>query len=237
MKHDTENSRVFLSPAEVADFWKAASRDVELLTRTIARCSPRISKAASLKANQVYVPVNPDVEIAVIHIRDGKDTREDGDGQQRYSWCPRPLYDDLLEYIEERNVEPDEEIFPDGTSKYTKAIEETREKLVARTGEPEWKHVSSHDFRIFFATNYIRRLGLEKDLVKSMGGWDSDQAIEPYLDVWLPIDIQNSLLHTDEYEFTDLEAPAVDVKRTFDRFDEPEYERPDVDTALNEFLD
>jgi len=36
-------------------------------------------------------------------------------------------------------------------------------------------------------------VGTDKEVVKSMGGWNSDKALKPYLDVALPKDIQNEL--------------------------------------------
>jgi len=43
--------------------------------------------------------------------------------------------------------------------------------------------LTTHDNRAYYATNMIRRLGVDKEIVKSMGGWSSDKAIEPYLDI------------------------------------------------------
>lgn len=237
MRIDTSNSRAYLSPYDAETFWSTAPKATELVTRLQALSSPRIGKAVSLRRRDVRIPDAPSVEIPIVEITDAKDTREDGDGQHRYSWVPRSLYDDLEDWCEREGIAPGEEIIPGGVSKHQKAIRRTRQRIADDTGSEIWEdYPTSHDFRIYFATNSFRRLGLDLDVVMRMGGWESRRAVEPYIEQLLPVDIQNRLLEADAYEFTDQRVPEVDVAGHRDRFDTPDYDAPEVDADLDRFL-
>lgn len=62
------------------------------------------------------------------------------------------------------------------------AVKRTVEVAPEQAGDEDYRQVSSHDLR----RRYAQRLLVEKELnpriVMQVGGWDSFQAIEPYLD-------------------------------------------------------
>jgi integrase len=235
VKIDRKNKRAYMSPFEVRLFWEAADQETELLTKLMARSSPRIGKAVETRPGDIYVPENENVVISVLKIRKAKDTTEDGSGKDRISWVPKPLHEEIKDYCERKGISDDEELVKGGKSKFQKSIRNTREELATRTGDPDWLFVTSHDFRIFFATNSVRRLNLPLELVMYMGDWDSQAAIEPYLEERLPIDIQNELLDAEPYDFLDQEVPVVEIQEQYDRADEPDYDMSKA--RLSDFAD
>jgi len=80
------------------------------------------------------------------------------------------------------------------------------ENAATKTGDEDFLDLTTHDNRAYYATNMIRRLGVDKEIVKSMGGWSSDKAIEPYLDIPLEKDIQNELVRAGVVQ-KDVSAP------------------------------
>lgn len=237
MRLDRSNSRVYLSPSDVQTYWKAAPPENELMTKTQAKTSTRPSKTLELTLDDFYVAENDNVNIYVVHIRRAKNTTEDDEPKDRLSWCPKSHYQELKEWCETEGIADDEEIFPNGYSKHQKTIRETCDRLVEATGLNEWDHVTAHDFRRYWATNSYRRLQLDKDLVMDMGGWSSDEAIKPYLEERLPIDIQNEILNAETYAFVDRETPEVDIGTEYPRYPSNEYENVTVDSSLDEFAD
>jgi integrase len=226
-----------MAPAETRLFWEVADEETELVTKLMAKSSPRIGKAVETRFGDIFVPDSENVEIPVLKVRKAKDTTEDGPGKDRISWVPKPLYDEIKDYCERKGIGDDEELVEGGKSKFQKSIQRTREELATRTGDPDWLFVTSHDFRIFFATNSVRRLNLPLDLVMYMGDWDSKAAIEPYLQERLPIDIQNELLDAEPYDFLDQDVPAVEIDEQSDRADEPDYDPSEVKAQLSDFVE
>ncbi|MDZ5811486.1 hypothetical protein U4E84_09020 [Halorubrum sp. AD140] len=95
-------------------------------------------------------------------------------------------------------------------------IKEAARNTAVKTGNEDYEHVRSHDFRAFYATHMVRRLGVDKELV--MGGWGSHEAIEPYLATSLPRDLQNELARTGVLE-RDVPTPSRrdDLGKILDR--------------------
>ena len=54
-------------------------------------------------------------------------------------------------------------------------------RAAEQTGDEDFRHVSSHDLRRRFAQRLLVDNQMNPRVVMSVGGWDSFQAIEPYL--------------------------------------------------------
>lgn len=222
----SEENRVYLSPHEFEVYCKFAAPRESLAARIMGNCGPRVSITADARRGEFYNPPGENVEIYVLEIQGAKDTRDvsGDDGKHRFTWCPQSLYSDIEAYCEERGIGPEDPVFDVQEDRLGKTLSKTGNELAEATGEEAWSEVTSHDFRIFFATQHIRRYGLPKELVMDMGGWDSHKAIEPYLEMRLPIDLQNDLLKADLPDYLDREVPEVDVGEAIDRAEEaPEY--------------
>lgn len=196
MKPMEKEVRVYLAPYEYETFLDHCDRRERLASRIIAESSPRIGKTANLIRNDFFVPDDPRVELAFVRLRETKDTTEGENtlgGKARVSWVPWDLYEEVQQYCDDEGIEGDDEIF-DITPKWLgDQIKETAEATAIATGNSDYEHVRSHDLRAYYATNMVRRLGVDMEVVMEMGSWDSRKAIEPYLASPLPRDLQDEL--------------------------------------------
>jgi len=65
-------------------------------------------------------------------------------------------------------------------------VKRTAEAAAEQTGDDDYRHVSSHDLRRRFAQRLLVEKELNPRVVMQVGGWDSFQAIEPYLNAPTP---------------------------------------------------
>jgi hypothetical protein len=195
--------RVFIAPHEFQTYLGSCDRRVALASRIEARTSARVGKVAGITRRDFFVPDDPGVELAFLRLRETKDTTEGEnvlDGQVRISWLPWSLYEDVQQYCDDEGIGPDDELFDIGKDWLGKLIKQAAEDAAVATGNPDYEHIRSHDFRAFYATHMIRRLGVDKHVVMEMGGWGSEKAIEPYLASSLPRDLQDSLVRAGAVE-------------------------------------
>jgi hypothetical protein len=116
------------------------------------------------------------------------------------------LYEDVQRYCDEEGIGPSDEIFGIGKDWLGKLVKQAAEDAAVVTDNPDYEHIRTHDFRAYYATHMIRRLGVDKHIVVEMGGWDSEKAIKPYLASSLPGDLQDELVRAGVVE-KDIEVP------------------------------
>lgn len=132
--------------------------------------------------------LTPDDNEYFVHVREGKDTTGRG-GKPRDAWLPATLERDLLELRYRNDVAPDEPIIDVTPKRVQDTVKEAAEEVAQSVedgekipGQPEqWRMVSSHDLRRFFAHNALVRQRVNPRVVMKVGGWDGWQSIEPYL--------------------------------------------------------
>lgn len=201
--------RVFIAPHELQTFLDSCDRRVALASRIEARTSARREMVVNTKRRDFFVPDNPDVELAFVRLQGTKDStagKNVFDGQVRISWVPWSLYEDVQQYCDDEGIGPNDEIFDIGKDWLGKLVKKAANDAAVATGNPDYEHIRTHDFRAYYATHMIRRLGVDKHIVMEMGGWGSEKAIEPYLASSLPRDLQDSLVRAGVVE-KDIEAP------------------------------
>jgi len=114
-----------------------------------------------------------------------KDTAN-GEGKPRDAFLPSDLERDLRQYQTEQNIAP-RDPFIDLTERGVRAVvKRTAEAAAEQTGDDDYRHVSSHDLRRRFAQRLLVEKELNPRVVMQVGGWDSFQAIEPYLNAPTP---------------------------------------------------
>lgn len=234
---DTDK-RVYLSPHEFELYRQFAPRREALAAKIMGWVSPRVGKTAELRRQDFYNPDAPGVELYFCEIWEAKDTREVSadDGKHRFSWCPESLYEEIESYCEDEGIAPEDPLFDLDGDTLSKYLSELADELAKETGEEGWLSVTSHDFRVYFVTNSLRRLNIPESTVMEMGGWESRKAIAPYKDVLLPVDIQNELVDVDPHDYLEREVPEVDsLNAAVDRAgDAPAYEI-ETQAGLDEF--
>lgn len=201
--------RLYISEPEYEIVLNSApDRRTRIVIRIAGEAGPRIGLIARIKRCDFYVPTDDDVEIVLLQIREAKDTTEDDTSGERITWVPRDLYDEIIEYCHQENISPNEEIFDVGAERLRQLVKQAGENAANSAGEADFTHLTPHDLRAYFATHMIRRRNVDPEIVKSMGGWNSDEALKPYLDVALPRDIQNELARRGLVE-VDVPRPPV----------------------------
>jgi integrase len=115
-----------------------------------------------------------------LRVPRGKDTTSSG-GKPRDAFLPKDVEMALDRYAKRENVAP-RESFIDLTERGVRAVvKRTAGAAAEETADPDYHHVSSHDLRRRFAQRLLVDNDVNPRVVMQVGGWDSFQAIEPYL--------------------------------------------------------
>jgi integrase len=115
-----------------------------------------------------------------LRVPEGKDTTGSG-GKPRDAFLPADVEADLQRYQTAENIPP-REPFVDLSPRGVRAVvSRTADAAADATGDEDFRHVSSHDLRRRFAQRLLVDEEVNPRVVMQVGGWDSFQAIEPYL--------------------------------------------------------
>lgn len=120
-----------------------------------------------------------------LRVPQGKDTTGNG-GKPRDAYLPDAVEADLQRFQNAENVAP-RDPFVELTERGIRAVvTRTAEAAAEETGDDDYRHVSSHDLRRRFAQRLLVDENMNPRVVMQVGGWDSFQAIEPYLNAPTP---------------------------------------------------
>ena len=115
-----------------------------------------------------------------VRVPRGKDT-DTGEGKPRDAYLPAPTERDLYQFARDEHLDDDEpyvDLTPGGVRA---AVRRTAEAAADRTGDEDFRAVSSHDLRRRFAQRLLVDEGVNPRVVMAVGGWSSFEAIKPYL--------------------------------------------------------
>ncbi|WP_435318490.1 site-specific integrase [Haloarchaeobius sp. TZWSO28] len=122
---------------------------------------------------------------ARLRIPKGKDT-EGGGGKPRDAYLPEDVESDLLRYANAEGIERDEQLVSISDRQVQRRVKATAEAVAEETGDDDWRKVSSHDLRRYYAQDLLVREQMNPRVVMAVGGWNSFSAIEPYLNAPTP---------------------------------------------------
>lgn len=120
-----------------------------------------------------------------LRIPEGKDTSGNG-GKPRDAFLPASVERDLQQFQNAENIAPREPFVGLTERGLRAAVKRTAEAAAEATGDDDFRHVSSHDLRRRFAQRLLVDEEMNPRVVMQVGGWDSFQAIEPYLNAPTP---------------------------------------------------
>ena len=120
-----------------------------------------------------------------LRIPEGKDTTGSG-GKPRDAYLPDDVERSLQQFANAENIAPREPFVDLSGRGVRAAVKRTAEAAAAETGDADFRHVSSHDLRRRFAQRLLVDENMNPRVVMQVGGWDSFQAIEPYLNAPTP---------------------------------------------------
>ncbi|WP_128225705.1 site-specific integrase [Halobacteriaceae archaeon SHR40] len=123
-----------------------------------------------------------DGEHYLLTVRGTKDTTgEYENGKERQTLVPIPLERDIFKYhtnMDRGNYDP---IFSIQKRTIQNWIKEVGENMAEETGKEVWEELKPHDLRRYFAHLHGDIRGVNVRVLMSVGGWDSYEAIKPYL--------------------------------------------------------
>lgn len=165
--------RVFMNPHDYQVMLDSAdSKRAYTAMRVMGECSCRVEEPTKIKYGSLRQSTHPDVDLWFMTVY-GKDTKDrDTAGKRRDVWVPDDVKQDLDHWADRKGLRDDEPLFRCHKRTLQKDIEKTRAHAVSRTGNPDYNHISSHDFRAYFATNMTLRHGVNEEVVMELGGWD-----------------------------------------------------------------
>ena len=115
-----------------------------------------------------------------LRVPEGKDTRT-GEGEPRNAYLPASVERDLYQFERDEQLD-DTDPFVDLTPGGVRAaVRRTADAAAERSGDDDFRDVSSHDLRRRFAQRLLVDHGMNPRVVMAVGGWSSFGAIEPYL--------------------------------------------------------
>jgi len=120
-----------------------------------------------------------------LRVPEGKDTTGNG-GKPRDAYLPADVERDLQRFQNAENIAPRDPFVGLTERGVRAAVKRTAEAAADATGDEDFRHVSSHDLRRRFAQRLLVDEELNPRVVMQVGGWDSFQAIEPYLNAPTP---------------------------------------------------
>jgi len=114
-----------------------------------------------------------------LRVPEGKNTN--GGGKPRDAYLPRDVESAIHRYQNAEEIAPGEPLI-DLTERGVRAVvKRTAERAADETGDGDYRYVSSHDLRRRFAQRLLVDEQMNPRVVMAVGGWDSFQAVEPYL--------------------------------------------------------
>ena len=115
-----------------------------------------------------------------LRVPEGKDTTGNG-GKPRNAYLPADVERTLQQFQNAENIAPKDPFVELSERGVRAVVKRTAEAAAEATGDPDFQHVSSHDLRRRFAQRLLVDEAMNPRVVMQVGGWDSFQAIEPYL--------------------------------------------------------
>ena len=132
-----------------------------------------------------HVKRTEDGEHYRLRVPEGKDTTGNG-GKPRDAYLPEDVESDLHRFQNAEDIgrhEPPVDLSERGVRD---VVKRTAHRAADETGDDDFRYVSSHDLRRRFAQRLLVDRQMNPRVVMQVGGWDSFQAIEPYLNAPTP---------------------------------------------------
>ncbi|WP_226010529.1 site-specific integrase [Halomicrobium salinisoli] len=127
-----------------------------------------------------HVKRTEDGEHYRLRVPEGKDTSGNG-GKPRDAYLPKDVEGDIHRYQNAEDVGRHESLIDLSERGVRAVVKRAAERAAEQTGDEDFRHVSSHDLRRRFAQRLLVDRQMNPRVVMAVGGWDSFQAIKPYL--------------------------------------------------------
>ncbi len=143
-----------------------------------------------------HVSRTEDGEHYRLRVPEGKDTAN-GAGKPRDAYLPKAVEGDIHRFQTAEDIGRHEPLVDLTERGVRDVVKRTAERAAEETSDDDFLHVSSHDLRRRFAQRLLVDRQMNPRVVMQVGGWDSFQAIEPYLTAPTP-EVVNEAFETAE---------------------------------------
>lgn len=185
------NWRVFMLPGEVQQLLDSTKESCERRTRVMIRLmclSLRIGTAVEVKAGDFFKQDG----LWWIKVEGKSPANQYQETKSRKVWIPEPIKQKIDSYIEDEGLSDQDYLADIEKRQLTNDINTAAENAAIATGNEDYKKVTGHDFRRYFATHFIMRLEVSEELVRQLGGWKEISHMWEYL--LLPTDLMKRRL-------------------------------------------
>jgi integrase len=183
LKELSNQWRVYMNPTDYQRLKQQAQGDIgaTLALELGAECGFRVNETAKINRGDWRKTTAEGVDAMFLTIR-GKDTTgETEDGKYREPFLPPEVFETIAEKCVEDQIAPGDPLFSVSKRTVQKWIKNCAKAVAERTGNEDYRKISSHDLRAYFATDRLIRRGMKEEVVMEVGGWESRDTIEPYL--------------------------------------------------------
>lgn len=169
--------RAYLSPEEYQLLIESAPHHRAKPPIRLMALSLRVGTAAEVTPDQIYRK-NGEYFMRV----EGKDpTDRYQETKPRSIWIPEPLYEEISQFIERQGIDKHTSICDVQKRQLQNWVDDATKNAATASGDNDFKKVSAHDLRRFFATHFLIRLGIDPQIVTQLGGWKSPEYMFEYL--------------------------------------------------------
>lgn len=104
-----------------------------------------------------------------------------GENGRREAYLPTAVERELTRYVNSNAIADAEPIVGVSPRRVQMLVSGVADRAADRTGIEDFRKVSAHDLRRYFARTLLDR-GIDPRIVKAIGGWERFDALTPYLD-------------------------------------------------------
>ncbi len=175
------STKVWMTDDELEDLRRSATSRDDLIIQLGAYVGLRAFEIPQIQPRHI----KQEGDQYRLRVPEGKDT-VNGEGKPRDAFLPSGVERDLRQFQTSENIAP-RDPFVELTERGVRAaVKRTAEAAADQTGDNDYRRVSSHDLRRRYAQRLLVEEEINPRVVMQVGGWDSFQAIEPYLNAPTP---------------------------------------------------
>lgn len=152
----------------------------EIAFRLMGGCGLRRSEVLDVRPK--HISRMSDGRHFTLEVVSGKDTSgEFTDGKHRETWMSVDFERGINRYIQHHDIDDDEPLISCSKRTLLDWVDKATTRTARVTGDNDYLRVSSHDFRRCWANHLLVERNVSPRIVMAFGGWNSYDAIEPYL--------------------------------------------------------
>jgi len=178
---------------EYLQYLKKRHKGSYLAFRLGGESSLRLNKQLEFSLSWRVEHPDPDVKIILIEVPDRKYTGSKNIEKNGIAYVPESLWEELVAYAEKMNRGREEPLIDRSGRQVRNDCEYAGKEMAEDYEYQAYEELRPHDGRRYFARTMYRVHGVDKQVVKYLGGWKSDSIFAEYSHVLSEKEIQNEL--------------------------------------------